>query len=462
MLENCHTAAGPRVPSETVLDVLGYVYSRLFDMDPSAHRSALVAAGGPDQVLTTADCIAHLTRVLDGLAPRRVLLLPPDYTRFHSGVGELTVACRDHLRAAGAETDIMPALGTHAPMSERQIGLMFPGLDPAEVLPHDWRNDLCPLGVIPGSFVAEVSGGLVDYDIQIAVNRRVAEGGYDLILSLGQVVPHEVIGLANQNKNLFVGVGGSDIINKSHFLGAVCGMERVMGRPDSPVRRVFNRAAELFCADLPICYALTVRQQTPDGLVTRGLFVGDDAATFAQAARLSQQVNLDLLDRPLAKVVVWLDPEEFHSTWLGNKAVYRTRMAMADGGELVILAPGLREFGEDAEIDRLIRAYGYRGTPTTLAAVAEHHELRANLSAAAHLIHGSSEGRFTITYAPGGLSREEIEGVGYQWAELAPLIERYQPQNLRDGYNTLPDGEEVFFISNPALGLWAPRSAFED
>lgn len=431
-------------------------------MVPPQQRSALVAAGGPDAVLTPAECATHLARALDGLAPRRVLLLPPDFTRYHSGAGELTVFCHDHLRARGAEVDIMPALGTHAPMSERQIGIMFPGLDPAAVLPHDWRHDLARLGTIPGAFTAEISGGRVDYDIHIEVNRRVVEGGYDLILSLGQVVPHEVIGLANQNKNLFVGVGGSDIINKSHFLGAVCGMEQVMGRADSPVRRVFNRAAELFCADLPLCYVLTVRQQTPAGLVTRGLFVGDDAETFAQAARLSQQTNLDLLSAPLQRVVVWLDPEEFHSTWLGNKAIYRTRMAMADGGELVILAPGLREFGEDAEIDRLVRAYGYRGTPTTLAAVAAHDELRANLSAAAHLIHGSSEGRFDITYAPGGLTRDEIEGVGYRYAELAPLLERYQPQRLRDGLNVLPDGEEVFFISNPALGLWALAESFED
>jgi hypothetical protein len=89
-----------------------------------------------------------------------------------------------------------------------------------------------------------------------------------------------------------------------------------------------------------------------------------------------------------------------HSTWLGNKAVYRTRMAMADGGELIILAPGVKEFGEDHEIDRLIRKYGYRGTPATLAAVKANEELRNNLSAAAHLIHGSSEGRFNSPTAP--------------------------------------------------------------
>src|SRR3990172_7027781 len=134
---------------------------------------------------------------------------------------------------------------------------------------------------------------------------------------------------------------------------------------------------------------------------------------FSRAADLSLRVNFTLLDAPLKKVVVYLDPSEFKSTWLGNKSIYRTRMAMADGGELVILAPGLKEFGEDPEIDRLIRKYGYRGTPATLAAVQANPELANNLSAAAHLIHGSSEGRFRITYCPGSQMRAEaIRSVG--------------------------------------------------
>src|SRR6202008_4889 len=143
-------------------------------------------------------------------------------------------------------------------------------------------------------------------------------------------------------------------------------------------------------------------------------------------------------------------PSEFKSTWLGNKAVYRTRMAMADGGELIILAPGLKEFGEDQEIDRLIRKYGYRGTPTTLAATKVNKELQENLSAAAHLIHGSSEGRFGITYCPGHLTREEIEGVHYEYGDLAKMTAKYDPETLKDGWNTI-DGEEIFYISNPGL-----------
>lgn len=189
-------------------------------------------------------------------------------------------------------------------------------------------------------------------------------GGHDLILSIGQVVPHEVMGMANFNKNIFVGTGGSEAINFSHFIGAVYGMERMMGRADNPLRRVLNYASTHFLTKLPLVYMLTVIGRGSNGqLVTRGVFVGDGEECFMKAAELSLEVNFELLDAPLEKVVVYLDPEEFKSTWLGNKSIYRTRMAIADNGELIVLAPGVHRFGEDDRIDELIRKYGYRTTP---------------------------------------------------------------------------------------------------
>jgi nickel-dependent lactate racemase len=288
------------------------------------------------------------------------------------------------------------------------------------------------------------------------------EGGFDLILSIGQVVPHEVIGMANYNKNILVGTGGPDSINRSHYLGAVYGMERIMGRADNPVRRVLNYASNHFIQHLPIVYALTVVGRKEDGsLAMRGLFVGDDDECFHKAAELSLKVNFVMLDAEIRKAVVYLDPEELKSTWLGNKAIYRTRMALADGAELIVLAPGVQDFGEDATIDRLIRRHGYFGTPATLAAVAKDQELAANLSAAAHLIHGSSEGRFTITYCPGGLSRKEICDAGFGYADLESMMKKYDPQKLKYGYNQV-DGEEIFFVPNPGLGLWAYSGRFRD
>ena len=357
-----------------------------------------------------------------------------------------------------ALVDVLPALGTHTPMTDGQIATMF-GETPRELFRvHDWRRDIVTLGEVPGEFVREVSEGKVEYSWPAQVNKLLRDGGHDLILSIGQVVPHEVVGMANGSKNIFIGTGGVMGIHRSHFLGAVYGMERMMGRADTPVRRVLNYASEHFGGMLPqIVYVQTVVKKNAAGeLVMRGLFIGDDNECFELAAALSLECNFLMMDREIKKAVVFLDPDEFHSTWLGNKSVYRTRMALADGAELIVLAPGVREFGEDQPIDGLIRRYGYCGTPATLEAVKHDAELAANLSAAAHLIHGSSEGRFGIRYCPGELTRAEIEGVEYEYGDLAEYAAKYDPARLKDGWNVV-EGEEIFYVSNPGLGLWAYR-----
>jgi nickel-dependent lactate racemase len=354
--------------------------------------------------------------------------------------------------------DILPALGTHSPMTDHEIEEMYKGVPKDLFRVHDWRNDVVTVGTIQGDFVSNLTNGAVDYSWPAQLNRLVFNGNHDLILSVGQVVPHEVIGMANYNKNLFVGTGGQEGINKSHFVGAVYGMERIMGKADTPVRRLLNYASEHFISHLPVVYIHTVIGRDESGkLVIRGLYIGDDEEVFKLAAELSLKVNFTVVKKPLKKVVVYLDPSEFKSTWLGNKSIYRTRMAMADNGELIVLAPGLKEFGEDKEIDRLIRKYGYRGTPATLAALKENEELRNNLSAAAHLIHGSSEGRFSVTYCPGHLTQQEIESVNFKYGDLSQALKKYDPEKLKDGFNKLPGGEEIFYISNPAVGLWSSR-----
>lgn len=390
---------------------------------------------------------------------KKVLAIPPDFTRYHSRAGELTTFAYDFYKKE--MTDILPALGTHFAMTEKEIGKMFPGIPKELFRVHNWKNDLKTLGVVPSEFLKEVSEGRVDYTWPAQVNKLLVEGGFDLILSIGQVVPHEVVGMANYNKNIFVGTGGSEGINKSHFLGAAYGMERMMGRADTPVRKVLNYASDNFAKHLPIVYIQTVIGKDENGkLVVRGLYIGDDLECFNLAAELSLKVNFQMLEKPLKKVIVYLDPSEFKSTWLGNKSIYRTRMAIEDNGELIVLAPGLREFGEDPGIDKLIRKYGYVTTPEVLKFVDENEDLKNNLSAAAHLIHGSSEDRFKITYCPGNISKEEIESVNFNYADLDEMTEKYNPDVLQDGFNTMPDGEEIFYISNPALGLWAWKDKF--
>ncbi len=394
---------------------------------------------------------------------QKVLAIPPDYTRLPSRAGELTEFTWEYF--GDKLTDILPALGTHTPMTDDQISHMF-GKTPRNLFrDHDWRNDVITLGTVPAEFVKEVSEGAVEYTWPAQVNKLLVEGNFDLILSIGQVVPHEVVGMANYNKNVFVGTGGAEGINKSHFIGAAYGMEKMMGHADTPVRKIFNYASENFSNHLPIIYVQTVVGLNKQGeLQTYGLFIGDDYSVFDKAAKLSLQVNFEMLDKPIKKAVVWLDPTEFKSTWLGNKSVYRTRMALADGGELIVLAPALKEFGEDKEIDKLIRKYGYFGTPHTLKLVEENEDLRNNLSAAAHLIHGSSEGRFSITYCPGkgseNLTQKEIESVGFNYADFDEITAKYNPETLKEGKNIMPDGEEIFYISNPALGLWAFKDRF--
>jgi nickel-dependent lactate racemase len=401
-----------------------------------------------------------LNSVFDSLGKiNRVLAIPPDFTRFHSQAGQLTRFTHEYFRER--LTDILPAIGTHSPMSKIQIEKMFGDIPADKFRVHNWKEDLLTLGVVPAEFIEKVSEGKVSYEWPAQVNKLLVEGKFDLILSIGQVVPHEVVGMANYNKNVFVGTGGREGINRSHYLGAVFGMERMMGRADTPVRRVLNYASKHFASTLPIVYVLTVVDREEDGnLVVRGLFIGDDEGCFNLAAELSLKVNFKMLPKALPKVVVYLDPHEYKSTWLGNKSIYRTRMAIADGGELVVLAPGVREFGEDQFIDKLIRKYGYLTTPEILETVKNNEDLQSNLSAAAHLIHGSSENRFKIAYCPGHLSRQEIESVNFNYAELSEMQKIYNPNQLREGFNTLSSGEEIYFISNPGLGLWAHEKKF--
>ncbi|MFH0842863.1 MAG: lactate racemase domain-containing protein [Bacteroidota bacterium] len=418
-------------------------------------------SGSPTTVINANDLEYGLYSALVKLGTRKkVLVVPPDITRFHSRAGDITSLLYKYFREN--LTDILPALGTHKPMTDKELDEMFKGVPKELFRVHDWRNDVVTIGTVPGEYISKITGGSLEYPWPAQLNKLVFHGGHDLILSVGQVVPHEVTGMANYNKNLFVGTGGPEGINKSHFAGAVVGIEKILGKADNPVRSMLNYASTHFITHLPVVYVHTVIGYDDSGkLVIRGLYIGDDEEVFKKAAELSLKVNFTVFDNPLKKVVVYLDPSEFKSTWLGNKSIYRTRMAMADNGELIVLAPGLKEFGEDKEIDRLIRKYGYRGTPATLEAIKENEELRNNLSAAAHFIHGSTEDRFSVTYCPGYLTRKEIESVNFKFANLDKMKKKYNPSVLKDGFNKMRDGEEFFYISNPAVGLWSSKERLQ-
>ncbi len=389
---------------------------------------------------------------------KRVLLLVPDYTRYHSDAGRIANIYY-HLLKDGCEVDLLEALGTHVAMTKEECADMYGDIPFERFIVHNWRTDVVKLGEVPGSFVSEVSEGVMDTPVDVEVNKRLFDG-YDLILSIGQVVPHEVVGMANQSKNIFVGCGGSSMINSSHILGAFYGMERMMGRDFSPVRKVFDYAQDHFLQELPLHYVLTVTTAPGGKIQLHGLFIGRERKYFEKAVALAQKTNLTFVDAPLKKVVVYLDEKEFKSTWLGNKSVYRTRMAIADGGELVVLAPGVEKFGEDDANDSLIRKYGYCGRIKVIELCKTQDDIKANLSAAAHLIHGSSDDRFSITYCTKHLTKDEVEGVCFNYMPYDEAAKLYDPNKLAPGFNTLANGEEIYYIPNPALGLWADKNKY--
>ena len=398
--------------------------------------------------------------MLNAHPAKKVLIIPPDFTRFFSKAGFITNVCYHYYAAQGAHIDILPALGTHVPLTREQAAEMFGDIPYALFLTHNWRTDVVRLGALSATYMQSITEGLWQEPVSVEVNRLVMDESYDLILSPGQVVPHEVIGMANHSKNLFVGVGGADMINKSHMVGAVYGMERMMGKDHTPVRQMFDTALDAYLKERPLLFLLTVTTAPGGEIRTHGLFAGAQRDALEAAIALAQQKNIDFVERGLKKCVVYLDPKEFKSTWLGNKAIYRTRMAMADGGELIVLAPGVERFGEDAAVDALIRKYGYCGRLKVLELFKKNDDLRQNMGAAAHLIHGSSDGRFCITYAVRDITQAEIAGVHFTPADYESMAARYDPQKLAHGYNTLPDGEEIFFIPNPALGLWIDKERF--
>ncbi len=407
-----------------------------------------------DGNISKAKIFDFIKRSVDNKDLKKVLILPPDYTRKYSYAGEITAMYYDVLKDT-CQVDIMPALGTHEPMTREQAEAFFGEKIPYDkLIVHNWKTDVKKIGEIPADFVKSVSDGLVEEKIDVQVNKRLLDKSYDLIVSIGQVVPHEVVGMANYSKNIFVGCGGNSMINSSHMLGAFYGLERIMGRDFSPVRKVLDYAEENFIKDIPLLYVLTVTSNDEEGkTLVHGVYIGKERRFFEMAVSKSQKMNITKLKHPIKKAVVYLEPEEFRSTWLGNKAVYRTRMAMKTGGELIVLAPAVNKFGEDKENDRLIRKYGYVGRKRVLELVKTEEDLKNNLSVAAHLIHGSSDGQFSVTYCTKYLSKEEVESVGFDYMPYEDAVKLYNPKELKDGFNTV-NGEEIYYISNPALGLW--------
>ncbi len=427
--------------------------------------SPFLAVGGPATDLTRDELEGHVRTLAERVVStgaRTALLVPPDHTRLHSRAGEIVAQLVRMLDAELAVVDVMPALGTHRPLGPDECRLMFgDALQPERLLRHRWRDDVTTIGELPATEVDELVGQPLGLSLPFAVNRALVSGAYDLAVSVGQVVPHEVAGFGGYTKHLCIGLGGSDTIQRSHFFGAMYGIEQTLGRVDAPVRQLLDRGFDRFLE--PRCralFVLTVVESLDGREVLRGVFAGEGGTldsgggAFRAAASLADVANVRTVATPFRRCVAYLNPDEFRSTWLGNKAIYRTRLAMADGGELFVVAPGVSRFGEDDVVDRLIRRHGYRGRDAALAAMAVDPELAANLAAVAHLAHGSTEGRFSVTYCPGPeLDRHDVEGVGFRYLALEEALERF-PLDGTEEPRDRSDGEPFALVLNPALGLW--------
>lgn len=375
----------------------------------------------------------------------------------HSGAGWIT-ECFYKLLAGSADVHVIPTLGQHEPHTREQNAQMFGSLPHERIHPHDWRGGCTYLGDVPAEVVRDFTAGAADWKFPVWLNSMLINEPWDLVINIGHVVPHEVLGFANHNKNYFIGLGGKELICASHMAAACCGIENNLGNLLTPVRQCFNWAEEKFLGRLPDFYVQVVLARDPAGHLTHtGVFVGDDLETYLAAARQAREQNITMLEEPLKKVVCVMQGDEFFSTWVANKAVYRTRMALADDGELVIIAPGLKRFGEQPDVDALIRKYGYCGTPHVMELYRQNADMQDLAHATAHLIHGSSEGRFYITYAPGHLTKADVEQVNFQYADLADTLCRYPIDRLKEGFNDVA-GERIFFIPTPSAGLWATRA----
>ncbi|MBO7709975.1 MAG: DUF2088 domain-containing protein [Lachnospiraceae bacterium] len=385
----------------------------------------------------------------------KVLIIPPDYTRCYSFAGEITRYLYEYYQDR-AQIDILPGVGTHLPMTrEEQVLFIGEEIPESAYLAHDWKKDVTTVGVIPKEEVGRISGGLYAEEIKVELDHRLVDGGYDVIFSPGQVVPHEAAGMANYSKNLFIGTGGQDMISKLHMLCSICFTQ--MGEVDTVMRKAFDYAQERFIdGKLPVVYLQTV---VADNRLC-GLYTGMSRKPFEAACALSQKLNIVHEPRKAKKVVAYLDPEELRSFWVGNKAIYRSRMLIAEGGELLILAPGVVSYGEVEETESGIREFGYRNRQELLDLFFSG-AFGTRSIAAGHLLLSTPDGHFTITYAtkPENLSKEAVEAVYLNWMDYEEAIRRYDPAVLKAGWNTLPDGEEIYYIPTPALGLWEGKDA---
>ena len=343
-------------------------------------------------MLTVATLTEIVHQALDVIQPgERVLAIIPDKTRDDNTHQLFPIAAEFLSKRGVASFDALVAQGTHPPMSQAQklakIGdADFNGL----LFDHRWDEpeELITLGELSGETVRELTGGLIEQAVPVSINKLLAPGVYDTVLVIGATVPHEVAGFAGGAKYFFPGVAGPELTHTTHWLGALTGIENVIGRVETPTRRLIEAAAELITAR--IISLNTVVSRNDGELVTYALFTGDIREAFRRAAEVSRQVHIRYTERKYKTVVALLDPH-YDELWVGGKASYKLGAIIEEGGELIIYAPHLTKLSETH--GTLIEKYGYAPLESVRDMLGVSEELRENLCIAAHLAHVAYAGR---------------------------------------------------------------------
>ncbi len=413
-----------------------------------------------------------------------ILVIPPDISRLHSAAGELTA----RLYASWspyATIKIMPALGTHRRMTPDELRSMFgPQIPLRDYLYHDWRWGVVRAHTLgarelvrllgtdrneedgesgeSGDSSVRLRGTTRTGQLHVYINHHIMSRRYTRIVSIGQVAPHEVVGMSNHVKNLVIGCGGKQVIDFSHYYSAKIGMANLIGTPNTPIRTLLNAIYDASLAHLPVHFAMTVMTEELDGIFRPyALCIGDDTECFDAAAAASTEANIIPEPRCYDLVVAYLPRRQYRSLWLANKAIYRLSDIVATGGELLIIAPGVDRVAEDDAFgDLIVRHGGYMGSAAVERELNQsgrrrrgRHSLSANLAVAAHLIHGSPEERYKVTYATDSLSPELLQRLGYQHRTLAS-INAYRPFRRPVGGCTNALGRDYYYVYNPGFRLW--------
>ena len=374
----------------------------------------------------------------------RVLAIVSDRTR-DDNTPELFPLVSQRLALVGAASlDVLIAQGTHVAMSDAdkraKIGAGLASMPLlGTIFDHHWdrESELTTLGTIGAEVIAKETGGLLNESVRIRLNARLAPGQYDHVLVLGATVPHEVAGFAGGAKYFFPGVAGPELTHLTHWLGALATIERVIGRVETPTRRLIEAAAAF--VPTPAIAFTTVATRDASGLKTRALFAGDVRETVRRAAEISQQVHIRYTGRRYTRVVAILD-EHYDELWVGGKASYKLGSIIERGGELIIYAPQLSAIS--LTHGALIEKYGYAPLERVRDMVEGSDELRANLCVAAHLAHVAYAGdrgddgvvvpRYRITLAA-NLPEETCRRVNLGYLD----VRTFDPRAFRDDPDTL-------------------------